>query len=53
MCPVTLVQSWRKLLPNLDDLQRFPNEEIRKFEIPDMVSVIKSSENTGNDNNEE
>jgi hypothetical protein len=34
MNPVTLVQSWRKLLPDLedDDVQGFPNEEISKSE---------------------
>jgi hypothetical protein len=43
--PVTLVRSWRKLLPDLeDDLQRFPNEEISKSEIFDVVCAM-SSEN--------
>jgi hypothetical protein len=39
--PVTLVRSWRKLLPDLedDDLQGFPKEEISKSEILDMVHV--------------
>jgi hypothetical protein len=37
--PATLVQSWRKLVPDLeeDDLQGFPKEEISKSEILDMV----------------
>jgi hypothetical protein len=50
--PVTLVQSWRKLLPDLedDDLQGFPNEEINKFKILDMVCAMRSSENTDKDN---
>jgi hypothetical protein len=38
MNPVMLVQSWRKLLPDLeDDMHSFPNEEISKSEILDMV----------------
>jgi hypothetical protein len=37
--PIPLVPSWRKL-PDLEDqLHSFPNEEISKSEIPDMVCV--------------
>jgi hypothetical protein len=48
MNPVTLVQSWRKLLPYLeeDDLQGFRDEETRKSEILDMVCAMRSFENT-------
>jgi hypothetical protein len=53
MNPVTLVWSWRKLLPDLDDLQSFPNEEISKSEILDMVCAMKSFENIDEDNVEE
>jgi hypothetical protein len=32
MNPVTLVQSWRKLIPDReDDLQGFPNEKIKNL----------------------
>jgi hypothetical protein len=55
--PVTLVQSWRKLLPDLDDddddLQGFPNEESSKSEILDMVCAIINFENINEDNTEE
>jgi hypothetical protein len=46
--PVTVVRSWRKLLPDLeeDNLQGFPNEEISRSEILDMVCVMRSIENT-------
>jgi hypothetical protein len=51
--PVTLVRSWRKLVPDLeDDLQDFPNEEI-KSEILDMVCAMRSFENINKDNDEE
>jgi hypothetical protein len=51
MNPVTLVQSWRKLLPDLeDDLQSFPNEEIGKSKILDMVCTMRSFENFNEDN---
>jgi hypothetical protein len=44
---VTLVRSWRKLLPDLeeDDLQGFPNKKISKSEIPDMACAMRSFEN--------
>jgi hypothetical protein len=47
MNPVMLVRSWRKRLPDLeeDDLQGFPNEEIRKSEILDMVCAMRSFKN--------
>jgi hypothetical protein len=43
---VMLVQSWRKLLPDVegDDLHGFPNEETSKFEILD-VCAMRSFEN--------
>jgi hypothetical protein len=55
MNPVTLVRSWRKLVPGLedDDLQGFPNEEIRKSEILDVVCAMRSFENMDEDNVEE
>jgi hypothetical protein len=45
--PVTLIQSQRKLLPDLEDdhLQGLPNEETDKSKILDMVPTMKSSEN--------
>jgi hypothetical protein len=45
--PVTLVQSWRKILSDLeeDDLQAFPIEEISKSEVLDMVCAMRSFEN--------
>jgi hypothetical protein len=44
--PVTLVQSWRKFLPDLEyGLQGFPNKEISKSKILDMVCAMKSCEN--------
>jgi hypothetical protein len=53
--PVTLIPSWRKLLPDLedDDLQGFPNEEISKSEILDKVCAVRSFENVSEDNVEE
>jgi hypothetical protein len=43
-----------KLLPDLeDDLQGFPNEEISKSEILDMVCAMTSFENFDEDNGEE
>jgi hypothetical protein len=44
--PEMLVQSWKKLLPDLEEdyLQGFPNEEI-KSEILDMVCDMRSFEN--------
>jgi hypothetical protein len=47
---VTLVLSWRKLLPDIEEgnLQCFPNEEISKSEVLDMVCAIRSSENINN-----
>jgi hypothetical protein len=44
--PVMLVRSWRELFPDLedDDLQGFPNEEIRKSKILDMCTM-RSFEN--------
>jgi hypothetical protein len=52
--PITLVQSWRKLLPDLqdDDLQGFPNKENSKSEILDTVYAIRSSKNTDEHNEE-
>jgi hypothetical protein len=46
--PVTMVQSWRKFLPDLDedDLQGFPNKEFSKSKILDIVCAMRSSENT-------
>jgi hypothetical protein len=37
--PVMLVQSWKKLLPDLedDDLQGVPNKEVSKSKILNMV----------------
>jgi hypothetical protein len=42
--PLTLVQSWRKLLPDLkrDDMQGFL---LKKSEILDMVYAVRSFEN--------
>jgi hypothetical protein len=38
--PVTLVQSWKKRLPDLkEDLQGFPNEKVNKSEIFDMCAM--------------
>jgi hypothetical protein len=53
--PVTLVRSWGKLLPDLEEdvLQCFPNEEISKSEILDMVFGVRSFENVDKDNIEE
>jgi hypothetical protein len=44
---VILVQSWRKRLPGLEEhyLQGFPNEEISKSKILDMVCAMRSSGN--------
>jgi hypothetical protein len=44
---VTLLQLWRKLLPDLeeDDLQGFPNEGIGKSDILHMVFAMRSFEN--------
>jgi hypothetical protein len=48
-----MVQSWRKLLPDLDDdLRGSPNEQIRKSEILEMESAVRSFENTDKDNEE-
>jgi hypothetical protein len=54
MNPVTLIWSWRKLLPDLEeyDLQGFPNEKISKYEILDMACAMRSSENVDKDNKE-
>jgi hypothetical protein len=45
--PRTLVRSWRKLLPDIEDdyLQGFPNEEISKSKNLDMVCAMRSFEN--------
>jgi hypothetical protein len=45
--PVTLVRSWRKLLPDLeeDGLQGLPNEEISTSEILNLVCAMRSFEN--------
>jgi hypothetical protein len=53
--PVTRVQSRRKLLPDLedDDLEGFPNHEISKSEILDMVCAMRSFGNIDEDNVEE
>jgi hypothetical protein len=47
MNPVTLLLSWRKLVPDLedDDLQGFRNEEISKSEILDMDCAVRSLKN--------
>jgi hypothetical protein len=43
-----------KLHPDLDnDLQGFPNEEISKSKVFDMVCATRSSENVAEDNVEE
>jgi hypothetical protein len=53
MNPVIMVQAWHKLLPHLeDDLQGFPNEEISKSKILDMICAMKSFQNTDEDNKE-
>jgi hypothetical protein len=45
MTPVTLVQSWRELLPDLEDgLQDFCNEEISSFEILGVWCAMRSLE---------
>jgi hypothetical protein len=43
--PVMLVQLWRKLLPYLeeDDFKSFPNEEVSKSKILDMVCFWKKN----------
>jgi hypothetical protein len=53
--PVTMVRAWRKLLPDVevDDLQGFPNEEINKSRILDMMCAVRSFENLDEDNVEE
>jgi hypothetical protein len=50
--PVTLVQSWRKPVPDLEEygLQGFCNEEISKSEILDVVCAMRSFENINEDN---
>jgi hypothetical protein len=54
MNPITLVSSWKKLRPDLeDDLHDFHMEEISKSKILDMVCDMKSYENTDEDNIEE
>jgi hypothetical protein len=42
--PVMLVQSWGKLIPELekDDLQGFPNKDMSKSNILDMVCAMRS-----------
>jgi uncharacterized protein YeeX (DUF496 family) len=46
MNPEMLVQSWSKLLPDLeDDLQGFLNEEISKSEILDILCAMRSYKN--------
>jgi hypothetical protein len=53
--PVTLIRLWRKLLPDLedDDLQSFPNEQIGKPKILDMVCAMRNFENIDKGNIEE
>jgi hypothetical protein len=53
--PVTLVRSWRKLLPDLEeyDLQGFRNKEINKSENLDMVCAMRSFKSINEDNVEE
>jgi hypothetical protein len=49
MNPCTLVQKWGKLPPHLEDndVQGFPNEELSKFKIPDiMLCAVVTFENT-------
>jgi hypothetical protein len=55
MNPVMLAQSWRKLLPDLeeDDFQGFPNKTITKSKISEMVYAMRSSENVNKDNAKE
>jgi hypothetical protein len=55
MNPGALVCLWRKLLPDLEDvdLQIFPNKEIRKSKILDMVCAMRSFENINKDNTKE
>jgi hypothetical protein len=50
-----MVQSWRKLLPDLEDknFEGFPNEEIDKSEITDIVCAMRSFENVDKANIEE
>jgi hypothetical protein len=50
--PVTLIRSWRKLLPDQeeDDLQGFPDEEIGKSKILDMMCAVRSFGNVNEDN---
>lgn len=44
---MTLVKTWKKLLPDLedDDIQGFPKEEIKMSHILDMVCYMRSFEN--------
>jgi hypothetical protein len=53
--PVMLVRLGRNLIPDLeeDNLQGFPNEEINKSEILDMVCAMRSFENIDKNNIEE
>jgi hypothetical protein len=54
LTPLSLVWSWRKLFPDLDDdLQHFPNEENRKSEILDMLYAMSSFERLDKDDVEE
>jgi hypothetical protein len=55
MIPVMLIQLWRKFLPDLeeDNLQSFPNKEISKSKILDMVCAMRSFENIDKDDAEE
>jgi hypothetical protein len=49
--PGMLVRLWRKLLTDIegDDLQGFPNEEISKSKILDMVCAMRRFENIDKD----
>jgi hypothetical protein len=46
--PVTLVRSWRKLLPGLqgDHLNGFPNEEMSTSKILDIAGAMRNFENS-------
>jgi hypothetical protein len=52
---IMLIRSWRKLLSDLKDydLQGFPNEEISKSKILDMVCAMRSFKNVDKDNIDE
>jgi predicted transcriptional regulator len=46
--PGTVVSSWQKLLPDLEeDLQRLANEEMRKSKFTGMMYAVRRFENAG------